>query len=42
METGTEIINKIHSSSSFYKKFVFPVQAEYSYFSADFGLKMFL
>ena len=26
----------------FYKNVVFPAQAEYSYFSADFGLKIFL
>ena len=26
----------------FYKNFVFPTQAEYSYFSADFRLKIFL
>ena len=26
----------------FYKNVVFPVQAEYSYFSADFRLKIFL
>ena len=26
----------------FYKNVVFPAQAEYSYFSADFGLKTFL
>ena len=26
---------------SFYKNDVFPAQAEYSYFSADFGLKIF-
>ena len=25
-----------------YKNIVFPAQAEYSYFSADFGLKIFL
>ena len=26
----------------FYKNIAFPVQAEYSYFSADFSLKIFL
>ena len=26
----------------FYKNVVFPIQAEYSYFSADFRLKIFL
>ena len=28
--------------SFFYKNVVFPTQAEYSYFSADFRLKIFL
>ena len=28
--------------SFFYKNVVFPAQAEYSYFSADFRLKIFL
>ena len=32
--------NRIHSF--FYKNVVFPAQAEYSYFSADFRLKIFL
>ena len=38
----------VHSSASdklhsfFYKIVVFPAQAEYSYFSADFRLKIFL
>ena len=26
----------------FYKNVVFPAQAEYSYFSTDFGLRIFL
>ena len=26
----------------FYKNVIFPTQAEYSYFSADFGLRIFL
>ena len=32
--------DEIHSF--FYKNVVFPAQAEYSYFSADFRLKIFL
>ena len=32
--------DEIHSF--FYKDVVFPAQAEYSYFSADFRLKIFL
>ena len=31
-----------HHSFFFYKNIVFPAQAEYSYFSADFRLKIFL
>ena len=31
-----------HVHSFFYKNVVFPAQAEYSYFSADFRLKIFL
>ena len=35
------IWNRVHSFF-FYKNVVFPAQAEYSYFSADFRLKIFL
>ena len=31
-----------HTLFFFYKNVVFPAQAEYSYFSADFRLKIFL
>ena len=34
--------NAGHIHSFFYKNVVFPVQAKYSYFSADFRLKIFL
>ena len=44
MQTDTDransLIFQIHSI--FYKNVVFPAQAEYSYFSADFRLKIFL
>ena len=33
---------KIHYTLSFCKNVVFPAQAEYSYFCADFRLKIFL
>ena len=33
---------KTKNTLFFYKNVVFPVQAEYSYFSADFRLKIFL
>ena len=36
---GTDLV-WLHSF--FYKNVVFPAQAEYSYFSADFRLKIFL
>ena len=36
------IMAKSHLHSFFYKNVVFPAQAEYSYFSADFRLKIFL
>ena len=32
----------LHTSFSFYKNDVFPTQAEYSYFAADFRLELFL
>ena len=35
-------LNKLHTLFFFYKNVVFPAQAEYSYFSADFRLKIFL
>ena len=34
--------NSHHTLFFFYKNVVFPAQAEYSYFSADFRLKIFL
>ena len=37
------IVNQLFQLHSFfYKNVVFPAQAEYSYFSADFRLKIFL
>ena len=42
MEIGIKQQNLIHSFFFFYKNVVFPAQAEYSYFSADFRLKIVL
>ena len=42
METQTVEVKVCTHSFLFYKNLVFPAQAEYSYFSADFWLKAFL
>ena len=42
METQTVEVKVCLHSFLFYKNVAFPAQAEYSYFSADFGLKVFL
>ena len=42
METQTAEVKVCAHSFLFYKNLVFPAQAEYSYFSADFWLKAFL
>ena len=42
METQTVEVKVCIHSFLFYKNLVFPAQAEYSYFSADFWLKAFL
>ena len=42
METQTVEVKVCKHSFLFYKNVVFPAQAEYSYFSADFWLKTFL
>ena len=43
MQQLTELDNSnLHSFFFFYKNVVSPAQAEYSYFSADFRLKIFL
>ena len=40
LKTRLKRLERVHSF--FYKNAVFPAQAEYSYFSADFRLKIFL
>ena len=40
--SALSINNKVNTLFFFYKNVVFPAQAEYSYFSADFRLKIFL
>jgi len=40
--TKPEVCRLFSVRSIFYKNVVFPAQAEYSYFSADFRLKIFL
>ena len=42
IETQTVEVKVCIHSFLFYKNLVFPAQAEYSYFSADFWLKAFL
>ena len=43
MEENTQMYEPIFFTLFFlYKNVVFPAQAEYSYFSADFRLKIFL
>ena len=42
MQQLTELDNSNLHFFFFYKNVVFPAQAEYSYFSADFRLKIFL
>ena len=42
METQTVEVKVCIHSFLFYKNLVFPAQAEYSYFSANFWLKAFL